>query len=63
MAHQDVVPVNDVTWKFWTHPPFDAHMDANGWVWGRGTTDMKSTLVALLSSAEKLLSEGFQPER
>ncbi|CAK9783828.1 carboxypeptidase S [Cutaneotrichosporon oleaginosum] len=63
MAHQDVVPVNAVTWRFWTHPPFDAHMDAHGWVWGRGTTDMKSTLVALMSSAEKLLSEGFQPER
>ncbi|BEI97127.1 hypothetical protein CcaverHIS631_0207160 [Cutaneotrichosporon cavernicola] len=63
MAHQDVVPVNEVTWKFWTHPPFDAYMDNNGWVWGRGTTDMKSTLVALMSSAEKLMSEGFQPER
>lgn len=38
-------------------------MDKNGWVWGRGTTDMKSTLIALMSSTEKLLSEGFVPER
>lgn len=38
-------------------------MDKNGWVWGRGTTDMKSTLIALMSSTEKLLGEGFEPER
>ncbi|OCF35501.1 hypothetical protein I316_02553 [Kwoniella heveanensis BCC8398] len=58
-----VVPVNPQTWSQWTHPPFDGHLDEDGWVWGRGTTDMKGTLVALLSSTEKLISEGFQPER
>ncbi|WOO84221.1 Carboxypeptidase S [Vanrija pseudolonga] len=63
MAHQDVVPVNPQTEADWTHPPFDAVLDDEGWVWGRGTTDMKSTLIAELAAAEKLLSEGFVPER
>lgn len=44
MAHQDVVPVNPQTESDWTHPPFDAVLDDEGWVWGRGTTDMKSTV-------------------
>ncbi|KAK4688939.1 Gly-Xaa carboxypeptidase, partial [Tremellales sp. Uapishka_1] len=63
MAHQDVVPVNPSTWKLWTHPPFDAYKDEDNWIWGRGTTDMKSTLISLLSATERLLEEGFQPER
>ncbi|WVF65616.1 hypothetical protein IAT40_000346 [Kwoniella sp. CBS 6097] len=63
MAHQDVVPVNPKTWGQWTHPPFSGHLDEDGWVWGRGTTDMKGTLIALLSSTEKLISWGFKPER
>ncbi|TXT11189.1 hypothetical protein VHUM_01940 [Vanrija humicola] len=63
MAHQDVVPVNPATESQWTHPPYSAHLDADGWVWGRGTTDMKSTLIGILSAAEKLVHEGFQPER
>jgi Gly-Xaa carboxypeptidase len=78
MAHQDVVPVNPSTWDTWTHPPFEGHLDENGWIWGRGTTDMKGTvssmclrkrrsltqkLIALLTVAEKLLKEGFIPER
>ncbi|WVQ72044.1 hypothetical protein IAR50_001588 [Cryptococcus sp. DSM 104548] len=63
MAHQDVVPVNPSTLHLWKHPPFDAHMDEDGWIWGRGTTDMKATLIALWASAERLIEEGFQPER
>ncbi|KAL7420324.1 hypothetical protein Q5752_005293 [Cryptotrichosporon argae] len=63
MAHQDVVPVNPGTIYQWTQPPFSGLMDSDGWIWGRGTTDMKSTLVALLASTEKLLEQGFVPER
>lgn len=63
MAHQDVVPVNPATESQWEHPPYSAHLDADGWIWGRGTTDMKSTLIGILTAAEKLLAEGFQPER
>lgn len=39
-----VVPVNPETWAQWTHPPFSGHMDKDGWVWGRGSTDMKGTV-------------------
>jgi hypothetical protein len=33
---QDTVPVPDITVKGWTHPPFEGHVDAEGWIWGRG---------------------------
>lgn len=59
-AHQDVVPADDLTG--WTHPPFDGVV-ADGAVWGRGTLDDKSGLLALLEAAELLLSKGFRPER
>src|SRR5437879_406677 len=37
MSHLDVVPVEP---EFWTHPPFSGDI-ADGYVWGRGTVDMK----------------------
>jgi acetylornithine deacetylase/succinyl-diaminopimelate desuccinylase-like protein len=37
-AHLDVVPAGDPA--SWTHPPFAAEV-ADGYVWGRGTADMK----------------------
>ena len=58
-----MVPVNPSTLHQWKHPPFSAHLDAEGWIWGRGTTDMKSTLIGLMAVAEKLIDEGFKPER
>ena len=39
MGHTDVVPADPRTW---THPPFDAHLDDDGFIWGRGTVDMKN---------------------
>ncbi|BGP34581.1 hypothetical protein JCM10296v2_006403 [Rhodotorula toruloides] len=63
MAHQDVVPVDAVTASRWTHPPFAAHLDEVGWIWGRGTTDCKNTLLGALSAFEKLLEDGHKPTR
>ena len=37
MAHLDEVPVPEPTYKRWTHPPFDGHVDKDGWIWGRGS--------------------------
>lgn len=52
-AHQDVVPVADVsTWKY---PPFSAHFDGQ-WLWGRGASDDKNSLTSLMSALEALLS-------
>jgi Gly-Xaa carboxypeptidase len=51
-AHQDVVPVPDAA--TWTYPPFSAHYDGK-WLWGRGASDDKNSLTALMSALETLL--------
>ena len=38
-SHMDVVPVFP---EHWTYPPFSAHKDEDGNIYGRGTQDMKS---------------------
>ncbi|HET9014007.1 MAG TPA: M20/M25/M40 family metallo-hydrolase [Thermomicrobiaceae bacterium] len=43
MSHTDVVPVEDA--EQWTHPPFSGDV-AEGRIWGRGSSDMKSTVAA-----------------
>ncbi|KAI4908246.1 hypothetical protein J4E90_008870 [Alternaria incomplexa] len=62
MAHQDVVPVPDSTVKQWTYPPFSGHYDGK-FVWGRGASDCKNQLLAILNSVEALISAGFTPQR
>jgi carboxypeptidase PM20D1 len=59
-AHQDVVPADDLTG--WKYPPFDGVIADNA-VWGRGTLDDKSGLIALVEAVESLLAKGFTPER
>lgn len=43
--------------------PYDAVQDEEGWIWARGATDCKNTLVGILSAFEKLALEGFEPSR
>jgi acetylornithine deacetylase/succinyl-diaminopimelate desuccinylase-like protein len=43
MSHIDVVPVEDSSQ--WTHDPFGGEI-AEGRLWGRGSSDMKSTVAA-----------------
>jgi len=62
LAHMDVVPVEEGTDGEWTHPPFAGQL-ADGFVWGRGTLDMKGTLVTLMEAVEQLAARGFTPER
>ncbi|KAI1360255.1 hypothetical protein F5Y08DRAFT_348928 [Xylaria arbuscula] len=64
-AHQDVVPVEEETLDQWEYPPFDAHYDdKDGYLWGRGASDDKSAITALMSAMEALLSqEDYQPRR
>ncbi len=61
LAHQDVVPVTPETEKDWLHPAFAGEI-ADGFVWGRGTLDDKSSLMAILEAVEALLNEGYQPK-
>jgi carboxypeptidase PM20D1 len=60
MAHQDVVPVEAP--QHWRHPPF-AGVIAEGHIWGRGSIDDKSSLIAILEAAEGLAASGFTPRR
>jgi carboxypeptidase PM20D1 len=59
-AHFDVVPADDA--ELWKHPPFSGDIDESC-VWGRGTQDIKLMLVSALHAAERLVGEGFVPER
>jgi succinyl-diaminopimelate desuccinylase len=47
-GHTDVVPVGDES--AWTYAPFSAHQD-DGWLYGRGATDMKSSVAAFVAAA------------
>ncbi|KAF2706189.1 vacuolar carboxypeptidase-like protein Cps1 [Pleomassaria siparia CBS 279.74] len=62
MAHQDVVPVPESTVNQWTHPPFSGHYDGK-FVWGRGSSDCKNQLIAILEAVEALVEAGFAPRR
>lgn len=47
-GHTDVVPVGDAA--AWTRDPFGGEI-VDGWLWGRGATDMKSGVAAFVAAA------------
>jgi acetylornithine deacetylase/succinyl-diaminopimelate desuccinylase-like protein len=49
-GHLDVVPVGDTPWA---HDPFGG-VQANGRLYGRGTSDMKSGLMAMVMAVDAL---------
>ena len=57
MSHQDVVPVVEGTEDDWTHPAFSGAI-ADGYIWGRGTLDIKNQVFGCLEAAEYLLAHG-----
>ena len=57
MSHQDVVPVVEGTEQDWTHPAFSGAV-ADGYIWGRGTLDIKEQVFGVLEAAEYLLARG-----
>ncbi|MBE6754292.1 MAG: M20/M25/M40 family metallo-hydrolase [Ruminococcaceae bacterium] len=60
LAHMDVVSAGDEA--EWSYPPF-AGEEHDGCIWGRGTLDMKGTLVSLMEAAEALIAAGKKPRR
>ncbi|MBL0939383.1 MAG: M20/M25/M40 family metallo-hydrolase [Gemmatimonadaceae bacterium] len=62
MGHLDVVPVTEENRAEWLHAPFGGDV-AEGFVWGRGTLDDKSTVVAILEAVESMAAAGLKPAR
>ncbi len=62
ISHLDVVPADERDEAGWTHPPFSGEL-ADGYVWGRGTVDIKCGVIGILEAVEYLLKEDYQPER
>ncbi|MGF1637731.1 MAG: M20/M25/M40 family metallo-hydrolase, partial [Cyclobacteriaceae bacterium] len=58
-AHMDVVPADPT--DSWKYPPFSGHDDGVE-IWGRGTLDDKSSLMAIMEALETLLQQGFTPQ-
>ncbi len=52
-GHTDVVPVGDL--DAWTADPFGAEI-RDGWMYGRGATDMKSGVAAFVAAAIEFVS-------
>lgn len=46
----------------WKYPPFSGQI-AEGYVWGRGSLDIKCTLIGLMEAVEALLKTGYKPPR
>lgn len=56
-GHVDVVTTEG---QDWTHPPFEGTV-ADGYVWGRGTLDMKGAVAMMMSALLRAKAEGFVP--
>ena len=54
-GHTDVVPTGPE--QAWQHLPFDAQIDADGMLCGRGAADMKGSLAAMIIATERFVAE------
>ena len=59
-AHYDVVPAEPEKWDV---DPFSGHVTEDGWIYGRGTQDMKCVVCQYLEAVERLQADGFVPKR
>ncbi len=56
-GHVDVVTTAG---QNWTHPPFDA-VETDGFIWGRGTLDMKGAVAMYVSAMLQLKAQAIVP--
>ena len=54
-GHTDVVPTGPL--QAWQHQPFDALIDEQGMLCGRGAADMKGSLASMIIAVERFVSE------
>ena len=57
-GHIDVVPEGPP--EMWTSPPYEPRID-DGWMYGRGSGDMKAGLVGTLYALKALKGQGWHP--
>jgi acetylornithine deacetylase/succinyl-diaminopimelate desuccinylase-like protein len=56
-GHIDVVTTEN---QDWTYPPFEAAV-AGGYVWGRGTLDMKGAVAMMMATLMRARAQGLAP--
>ncbi|MHA1688984.1 MAG: M20 family metallopeptidase [Promethearchaeota archaeon] len=61
-GHMDVVPAPDEGAKKWRFPPFEATMIGSGKIYGRGTSDMKGSMVALILALQLIEKLDLTPK-
>ncbi|WP_176513553.1 succinyl-diaminopimelate desuccinylase [Pseudomonas faucium] len=54
-GHTDVVPTGPV--QQWQHEPFEALIDAEGMLCGRGAADMKGSLASMVVASERFVQD------
>lgn len=54
-GHTDVVPTGPE--QAWQHQPFDALIDADGMLCGRGAADMKGSLASMIVATERFVAD------
>lgn len=54
-GHTDVVPTGPV--QQWQHEPFEALIDADGMLCGRGAADMKGSLASMVIACERFVQD------
>ncbi|CAH2247036.1 jg23893 [Pararge aegeria aegeria] len=59
-SHSDVVPVDT---DLWTYPPFSAHIDDNGDLYGRGAQDTKGVSIQYMDALRKIIHNNITLER
>ncbi len=59
LAHYDVVPVNEGSWKY---DPFSADLVEDK-IYARGAIDDKNSIISIMETVEALIKADFKPER